>query len=248
MNDIEVRINEYENKIKSILKPAFKQIIEDNSKNIKQINETLNNLQIDPVNLSNVGIRLNNSFNRLNLEFEKKSLSFLAVYNKKIDCVTPSVVGEAILDDLLESTNESIVLLGKYNLILERIFYRKKEGYDKLLNATFVDKMVFKKKLKEDYKIIKELREEEKEDLHNMYRKHEDLNDRIYNYSIENDLMDSLKIFFEAGLNDCAKNESRLNSEKDEVIRTLKLLQLEYKVHEFLNMVNPILEKKGRIK
>ncbi len=126
----ERKVEEFEERYKEVV---FNRITELSSVYSKVVDMVqTNGKDIDGLNtdLPNIGITLNNKVGEMNREFKKYELSIFAYKVENYgplrqNYITSSLVGDAIIEDMIEKTNKAMKALDGYNDVIINSIERK---------------------------------------------------------------------------------------------------------------------------
>lgn len=191
------RIEGFEKKYKDVV---FELLEGTRKKQFKCINISYKNAEkIDQgdISLPNVGITMNNKIVELSNIFKEAGISMFVLPLEKYDMVVSSYLGDAIIHDLNDRVVESMHKLEEYNNAIKDIMEDK---YAKLMQLEALENVGpikrFFSRIKSLFKPVEpidlSITDEEQERLDNLLEEYNDIDSKIWNYTLEKDLKQSL--------------------------------------------------------
>lgn len=192
------QVQEFERDYKSKLFGMINEFSNEQAKLIQNVQTTAQYANID-IELPNTGITLNNKIIELSHEFRRAGIS---MFSEKIedygllgpDFVGPSLIGEAIIDNMIDETNKAIQVLLKYDSALQKMM-DKRQTKSKELKKSGAIKRVFlalrgwilpRKKIDFSYT------EEETEELKSYLSEYSEIDQQLWKYNLRDNIVPSL--------------------------------------------------------
>lgn len=188
------RVEEFEEKYKKAL---FSKIDEVSSKQFESINLMITNARNigqANVDIPNASTTLNNKLVELSQNFKNAGISMFSSELEDYDIVSSSFLGDAIIQDLIDKLSKSNEELIKYNKTMQSVSERKGEQVQALQNISQIKKFLLK--IRAIFVSAKpvdfSLTNEEQNELDAHLQEYRDIDDEIYNYNLEDNLVHAL--------------------------------------------------------
>ena len=136
------RIEEFEQRHKETIFNSIDSLRKEQFETINQISTNLKHLGESENNISNTSITLNNKLIELSHRFKKAGISMFSkeVEDEEYNFVSSSMLGDAIIHDLIDKLEESIKKLEEYGKTIEDISKQRNEQILSLQNVSPIKK------------------------------------------------------------------------------------------------------------
>ena len=192
-----VDIKEVEKFEKEYKNTIFRKILEVGSKQfetISQMTTNATNLGQSHVSIPNASTTLNNKLVELSHEFEKAGISMLSKEYENYGFVGSSLLGNAIIHDLIDKLATSNDKLGEYSKTIGDVSKQRNERLLALQNVSPIKK--FFSKIRAFFVPVKpvdlSLTKEEQGTLDSSLQEYTDIDSEIFNYNLEDNLIQAL--------------------------------------------------------
>lgn len=191
-------VKDFESKYKKILFDKIHNFSFTYSQLISSIEESSKYTGTDS-NLPNIVITLNNKLVELSHSFREAGTSIFStkiedygIFN--LNMVSSSLIGEAIIFDMFSRTEEATVTLQKYSSLLEQMSNIKRQQAQSLKNGGPLKSIFlkFRSLVFPSQKIDLSYTQEETEKLNSFLSQYKEIDEQLWKYNLENDLVSSL--------------------------------------------------------
>lgn len=191
MNTDDRKIQEFENNFKTKL---FDIINGLNSDVFGIINKNSKKLVDIKIEIPNVAITLNNKIVELSHEFHKSGISMFSHKYDDLDIVASSILGDAILHDLIDLFQNSYFYLKKYTEIVEGLSKKRIKKINNILDSNINRRFVkrFNYIIRNEEYFDFSIKDDEKDRLYNVLNEYKASDSKISNYSLYNNVCDSI--------------------------------------------------------
>lgn len=194
----EERVRKFERYYKGKLFGMINEFSNEQAKLIANIQKTAKYANID-IELPNTGITLNNKIIELSHEFRNAGISMFSEKiedygSRGLDFVTPSLIGEAIINNMIEETNKATQVLLKYDSALQKTL-EKRQSKSKELKKSGVIKRAFlalRGWIMPTKKIDFSYTEEETEELKSYLSEYSEIDQQLWKYNLRDNIVPSL--------------------------------------------------------
>lgn len=184
------QVKKFENAYKRTLFGEIDYLISLQNELFRTIKSNQKQVGIDK-DIPNMGITFNNKLIELSHIFQEAGLS---IYSSKIEeygelklnFVSSSFIGQAIIFDMIHIIEEGTDVLMEYNSELNKLYSKKQEKLKSLRNAGPIKKFLLNFTLDLSYS------PEEKKYLTSFLYKYSDFDDKLWNYNLRDNIVHSL--------------------------------------------------------
>ena len=188
------RVEEFEKKYKDFIFSKIGEIGSKQFEGISKMTTNATNLGQSQVSISNVSTTLNNKLVELSHVFEKAGISMFARELEERDAVSPSLLGDAIIHDLIDKLSESTDKLAEYGKTIGEVSKQRNERLLALQNVSPIRK--FFSRIKAIFVPVQpvdvSLTEGEQDILDSSLQEYNDIDAEIWNYNLEDNLVQAL--------------------------------------------------------
>ena len=158
--------------------------------NLIQIEKLSKQIGYDLGNITNFGITIHNKFSELTQIFKKRGLLFRPSLEEKYDYTEPSFIGNIIEEELAGYFFDAYVAYAEFNACLAEISRAKLKKSEEIENSIFIKRVYLKLKNGvyengSDFSVT----DEERKKLDDALKKYTDLNKKIFNYEIDENII-----------------------------------------------------------
>lgn len=188
------RIEEFEEKHKEALFEKISEIASKNFEVISLISTNTENIGKTSIDIPRTSITLNNKLVELSQEFKKAGISMFSSELEEYDVVSSSFLGDAIIQDLIDKLLKSSEKLNEYNKKIGSVSKNKNEQVQALQKASPIRKIF--SRIRSLFVRVKpveiSLTEEEQHTLDTPLKEYRDINDKMWNYNLEDNLVPAI--------------------------------------------------------
>jgi hypothetical protein len=189
--DINQRMMNSEEELKGLLFAKINEatkVLAEEITNLKDINEKMG---ID-VKLSNAGIAYSNKINELIRLFNESGISFFVNYEESMDEFVANTLGSAILDDLTNMIGDASKSLKTSTTYYNELVKKMSRETNVIKMIYVVYKKLFTKGNLDDKSLKQFVKKEDLDKLINYLNAYQEATERIYDYSLDNNMVDSI--------------------------------------------------------
>ena len=187
------KVEEFEKKYKEAIFSKIGEAVESQQKTISLTSQNAKNIGQLNVDIPNASISTNNKIVEISQEFKKAGISMFSHKFETYDIVSSSLVGDAIIQDLMEKLGDASERLVQYNHEIANVYKTKNEKLQALQNVTKMRKLI--SKIRSFFVPTKpnlSLTEEERNTLDTSLQIYKDADDKICNYNLEENIVPAL--------------------------------------------------------
>ena len=187
---MDIGIEEYEERSKKIFFAKMVNYYTKLGEDLEIFKEGVPYVIEENLEFPNIGITANNKFVELIQEFKKNGLSIFASEYKKTKSISSSLIGDSIMNDIKDKLSEGSNKIDDIYVMLEKIVIRE---YKKGLEEDNKKFKIFKKKSNNKEEIVTK---EEIEEIKKLYNQYENIDNEIWKYNIQDNVIDSIVKYF----------------------------------------------------
>ena len=192
------KVKEFEDKYKKVLFEQVGKVCSKQTELLTQIEKMGEFIDLES-DLPNIGITLNNKIIELQHQFEKAGVS---IYSQKIEdyglfkinAVTPSFIGQAIIYDLIEDASMGIQKLGDYNKKMEELTKKRMKKVQSLEKTTPIKR--FFARIKSFFIPVKqesfEYTKEETDEVNSHLLEFKEIDNQLWQYNLRDNVISSI--------------------------------------------------------
>lgn len=190
----EQRVEEFEKKYKETLFSKIGEVRSKQFESISLMKTNARNMGEQNVDIPNASTTVNNKLVELSQEFKRAGISMFSSRLEDYDVVSTSFLGDAIIQDLIDKLAESSDKLGEYSQTMGSVSKKKNEQVQALQNISPIRK--FFARIRALFVPLEpvdvSLTEEEQNTLDTPLQKYRDIDNEIWNYNLEENLIPAL--------------------------------------------------------
>ena len=190
-------VEEYEEKSKKLFFDKMQKVYLKLANEIEIIKENSKCFFNEEFEIPNIGITTNNKIVELLHEFRESEISLFASEIEKTKSVSSSFIGDSIFNDVFNELDIGAKTIKQYNNSMEEIIIKKVKDNVKKEKKTFKNRLINKNN--KNNKVIEiSVTKNELNEILELYNQYKDINDKIWNYNLKDNIIDSLVKNFRA--------------------------------------------------
>lgn len=190
----EQKVKEFEEKYENTVFNKINEVSSKQFEKISKITENARDLGQLQVSIPNSSTTVNNKLVELSHIFQEAGISMFVSKHEENDFVSSSLVGDAIIHDLIDKLSESTHKLVEYSKKIGEVSNEKSKQVLALQNISPIRKFFLRIKalFVPKQSVDLSLTEEEQGTLDVPLQEYKEIDDQIFNYNLEDNLVQSL--------------------------------------------------------
>lgn len=186
---------EYDNLRKKEIFDLINSIYAGQVENINIMEQTGKYLGLRNIDIPNIGVTINNKLMEISKQFKEAGISIFSEKIEKYNRFTTSFVGDSIIQDFIGKLHQAYDVMDEYVEVSSNVAKSKAERFTPVIRVSPIQK--FFAKIKSFFIpvtpiVIEFITKEEEDLLQEPLDEYKDIDSEIWNYKLENNLIDSI--------------------------------------------------------